>query len=144
MTALPDPLVVLNTPDGGETLDPWGVQRDLEALSVILDSYQPLGGWTAVASFSNSWVNNDAIRVARYYRDRGRVYLEGIIKSGTINTVAFTLPAGYRHAQAPALTFAVPSNGALGIVNVTNTGAVIPAIGSNAYFDLSGISFRAA
>lgn len=33
MSVLPDPLVVKRDSDGKEILDPWGVQRDLEALS---------------------------------------------------------------------------------------------------------------
>jgi hypothetical protein len=99
---------------------------------------------TAVAAFANSWVNFDADRPAAFYRDRGRVFLTGIVKSGTLNTVAFTLPAGYRPASVNGLIFPAISNGALGVLTVTSTGAVVPNTGSNVYFTLDGISFRYA
>lgn len=33
MTSLPDPLVVLTAPDGAESVEPWAVQRNFEALA---------------------------------------------------------------------------------------------------------------
>lgn len=48
-------------------------------------------------AFQNLWVNNGGgYQVARYRKERGRVYVEGSIKTGGVNTVAFTLPVGYR------------------------------------------------
>lgn len=50
--------------------------------------------WTNVASFTNSWT---ASSPAPGYILIGRVvYLRGVLGAGTANTVAFTLPAGYR------------------------------------------------
>lgn len=92
--------------------------------------------------FQHSWVNFDSDRPAAYYRHMGRVHLAGVVKSGTVGSSAFTLLAGYRPASVNGLIFAVTSNGVFGVVTVDSTGAVIPAIGSNTYFALDGISFR--
>lgn len=100
--------------------------------------------WIAVSSFSGTWVNFDATRVASYYKDAtGRVHLEGVIKSGTIGTAAFTLPEGYRPRNGTK-SFVVDSNAALGQVTVSTAGVVTPTVGNNAYVFLDGISFRAA
>jgi hypothetical protein len=99
---------------------------------------------TFVSSFSGGWVNLDADRPAGFYRDRGRVFLTGFIKSGTIGASAFTLPTGYRPTSVTGLDFPVESNTAFGVVIVNSTGTVVPAIGSNIYVSLNGISFRHA
>jgi hypothetical protein len=103
-------------------------------------------------AFKNGWVNFDAAgagaRDARFYRDHRRVYLEGVIKSGTINTPAFTLPPGFLPAEnQPAgaqIILPAVSNAAFGALFIANNGDVQPAIGSNVYFSLDGISFRVA
>jgi len=48
--------------------------------------------------FQNSWVNyNTATHPsAGFYKHNGRVYLVGLISTGSIPSVAFTLPEGYR------------------------------------------------
>jgi hypothetical protein len=102
-------------------------------------------GATGQPAFTNSWVNHTAVtqESAAFYRDAlGIVHLKGLIKSGTIGTSAFTLPEGYR----PPLTkrFACPSAGAYGQCDVGADGTVVPAVGNNANFDLSGVQFRAA
>jgi hypothetical protein len=99
---------------------------------------------TPVSVFANSWVNYDADRPAAFYKDRGRVYLSGLVKSGTIGTTIFTLPAGYVPASVNGLLFPVVSNGAFGFAAVFNSGVVQANTGSNVYFSLDGISFRAA
>lgn len=136
--SIPTPLVVL--PDG--SLDANGVQSDLTQLAQ--DANPDPGGWQDVTSFLNGWVNYDATRPARFYLDRGRVYLEGVIKSGSLGNAAFTLPLGFRHDRSPRLTFAVNSNDAYGCVYVEESGDVIPAVGSVLALDLSGVSFRIA
>lgn len=123
---------------------------------------QALGSWVQVTSYpealhvvgaagepgpANGWVNFDAVgptqRAAAFYKDRGRVYLQGLVKSGTIGLAAFTLPPGYLPATAD-VEFLALSNGGLGVLQVTLAGAVIPAGGSNVSFFLDGHSFRAA
>lgn len=121
----------------------WAVTWESGAQTTVTTAPEAI---TAVAGFANSWVNFDADRPAGYYRDRGRVYLTGIIKSGTLTATAFTLPTGYRPlvGGTAQLTFAVDSNVAHGSVFVFADGRVVPQAGSNAYVSLDGISFRHA
>lgn len=96
--------------------------------------------WAAAPAFAGAWVNFGAPwQVAQTCKVGDRVYLRGRIKSGTINTAAFTLIAGQR---PPAdIGFPVNSNGAYGWVSITAAGVVTPVIGNTAYVDLSNISF---
>jgi hypothetical protein len=91
--------------------------------------------------FKNAWVNFAAGEaLAGYWRDPfGFVTLKGVIKTGTINTACFTLPPGYRPLEKQLV--ATISNGAIGRLDVTTAGAVIPVSGNNAYFALNNISF---
>lgn len=100
-------------------------------------------GTTGNAVFAGSWVNfGGTNESAQYYRDPwGRVYIGGIVKSGTIGTTIFTLPAGYRPEEAKI--YPVVSNGVFGICTVNPDGTVVASAGNNTYFTLSGISFRA-
>jgi len=105
--------------------------------------YPVLSDSTAIApTYTNSWVDAGApYLIAGYYLDGfGVVHLQGSIKSGTINTAAFTLPTGYRPTST--LTFAVVSNNTIGGVTVSSAGVVTPTFGNNAYVALDGISFR--
>ena len=99
-------------------------------------------GATGEPAFQNSWANYaSGYQPLQFYRDVDRVYIEGLIKSGTVGTVIFTLPSGYlpplRHV------FVTMDNGAAGRVDVLANGDVqhiSPA--DNTYVSLSGISFR--
>lgn len=99
-------------------------------------------GDTGNAVFANSWVNfGGTNESAQYYKDPfGRVYLGGVVKSGTVGLTIFTLPAGYRPEEAKI--YAVASNGVFGVCTVNPDGTVVASAGSNVYFSLSGISFR--
>lgn len=93
--------------------------------------------------FVNGWANYPApFNPAGYFKDRGLVYLRGMIQTGTIGLVAFTLPVGYRPANTNL--FVAISNGALGRFDVLANGDVIPTTGSNVYMSLDGAVFRAA
>jgi hypothetical protein len=96
------------------------------------------GAWTAV-TFANSWVNFDAAHPTQYRKIGEDVEIRGAIKSGTVAQAAFTLPVGYRPSQEQ--TYAVVSNGALGILTINLTGTVVPATGSNVYFYLPSLRF---
>jgi len=97
-------------------------------------------GWTNVVTFTNSWVNFGGTNFSAGYRLIGtQVWLRGNIKSGTINTAAFTLPSGYRPAHD--MNFACTSNAAFGNCSISSAGVVTPAVGSNVYFALDGIRF---
>lgn len=94
-------------------------------------------------TLTNSWVNyNNGYSTVGYYKDAfGVVCFRGLIKSGTINTSAFTLPSGYR----PLTTISVPinSNNAFGVLEIRSDGTVVPVMGSNTWVSFDGISFRA-
>jgi hypothetical protein len=112
-------------------------------------------GGTGEPAFQNSWVNFDsglanpsgAGRNAGFYRDRNRVYLLGLVKTGASGSVIFTLPVNYRPPQIAA-RFAVGANTDLAYVDVLADGTVKPTnTGSSnvsGYVYLEGISFRHA
>lgn len=111
------------------------IEAGPEAVRLIGAAGQP--------GFEHGWTNFDSSRVAGFYRDRGRVYLSGLIKSGTVGTAAFTLPAGYL-PTVDGILFDADSNFAFGLVVIHSSGAVEPSVGSNAHFSLEGINFRHA
>lgn len=91
-------------------------------------------GNTGEPAFENSWVNNDAGtpgsgtgRYAYFYKDHGRVYLGGVIKSGASGTTAFTLPPGhFPHASGVLIQLATNASGGTAAIAVTPAGAVQP------------------
>ncbi|QRK08082.1 fibronectin type III domain-containing protein [Archangium violaceum] len=97
-----------------------------------INGYQ--NGWTAYATNGSG---------ACYYRDgAGRVHIEGMIRGGIGNTVAFTLPSGYR----PPVTrpFPLVCSDGPGWAEVSSNGDVRIVSGSATWTSLCGISFRAA
>lgn len=100
--------------------------------------------WTAVSSFSNSWVNSGSPYYnASYMKDpHGFVHLVGRIKDGTVGSAAFTLPEGYR--PTATLQFAVLSNNDIGKISVNSDGEVIPGVPSvNTWAQLDNVIFFA-
>ena len=75
----------------------------------------------------------------------GWVHLRGLVTGGVVAASAlgtiFTLPVGYRPTES--IHFPVVSNGAFGIVFVNTAGQVWAHTGSNVYFQLDGVRFRA-
>lgn len=126
-----------------------GIRAKLEELeAALLDVLRPLPApaveaWIA-PSLTNSWADyGSPFNPSGYYRDPyGVVHLRGTIKSGVVGSSAFTLPSGYRPANTEL--FAAISNGAVGRAAVDNSGGVTPDVGSNVYFSLDGMTFRAA
>lgn len=98
--------------------------------------------WVA-PTYTNSWVNfGSSYENGKYGKDqRNFVILKGLVKSGTINTSMFTLPAGFR--PLAKRVFPVASNSTIGVVEVRTDGTVVPTIGNNTYVSLEGISFYA-
>lgn len=85
-------------------------------------------GWTNVSVFTNSWASAGAGNVPRFALIGRVVYLNGMVTGGTINTAAFTLPAGYRPSQLQR--FGNAFNAAFGQLTVNPAGNVIPAVGA--------------
>ena len=96
------------------------------------------------ADMANSWVNYYATTEGKvkYWKDAfGVVHLTGLIKSGTIANIAFTLPEGYR--PNTQIIQAVASNDLFGMAVIQSSGTVDPNVGSNTWFALDGITFLA-
>jgi hypothetical protein len=105
--------------------------------------------WTVISSFSNGWtqIAAGALETGRYLKDSlGAVRLEGAIRSGAMNSTAFTLPPGYR-PSAQLIFPAYAWNGAtqvLGSLMINADGTVVPFLGANTEFHLSGITFASS
>lgn len=152
--ALEDALADGVTKDAGVTgvYDPMAGYADFEPAvqtllkATFLSTFAALvratvGTWTEVSAFSNSWVNfGGALETAGYVKAGSVVSLKGTVKSGTVGQSAFTLPTGYR--PAGTVRFAIPSNGAFGIVEIAAAGTVKILSGSNVYASLDGINFK--
>jgi hypothetical protein len=105
-----------------------------------LDTWHTVGA-TGEPAFQNGWVNYGAgEQVVQYRKDPfGKVMLRGVAKTGTINTVGFTLPAGYR---PPGLVrFANIANGSASYSFVDTAGAVVFSTTTNVFADVAPIEF---
>jgi hypothetical protein len=93
-----------------------------------------LGSWVNVGSFYEP---------AKYYKDGwNRVFLSGMVKSGTASSTVFTLPVGFRPANVHV--FIATADNAYARVNVSDNGNVDFALGTaTGYLSLDGISFLA-
>jgi transcription termination factor Rho len=92
----------------------------------------------------NSWTNfGGGYNTAGYYKDQlGFVHLKGMLTGGVLNTAAFTLPVGFRPAARniyPAM-----ANFLFAVAFVDTNGDVNLFQGSNAFFSIDGITFKAA
>jgi hypothetical protein len=99
-------------------------------------------GTAGAPAFANSWVNFDAgtNQQAGFWKDdNGLVHLRGLVKSGVVGSVMFTLPAGFRPSALEI--FAVPSNALFGVLYVASNGDVTLNSGSNTYASLAGVTF---
>lgn len=123
----------------------------VESLHFVGDAATGLG-----TAFLNGWTNYDAAaqpvgRALCFYKDRGRVYIEGVVKNGASGSVCFTLPVGYRPfaqtnnpvtmlqaASAGVAQIGIAVNGDFTIGNVT--------AGTNVtnFTTISGVSFKHA
>jgi hypothetical protein len=95
-----------------------------------------------ISSFLNSWVNygGTLYRSAGYYKDRNRVYLQGVIKSGSLTTAAFNLPAGYRPSKNTIIP--VVANGNFSYI-IVGSGGDVTIYGSDTFWvSLEGVSFE--
>ena len=96
--------------------------------------------WTA-PTLLNSWANFGGVNApAGYYKRGGRVYLRGLIASGTIGAAAFTLPVGYRPAYYHYFA-TVTYNYVFGSGYIKDNGEVFIHDGNNTFFSLDNISF---
>lgn len=106
-----------------------------------VDNVDPVEAWQT-PTLINGWVNyGGGFTNVGYYKDRDRVYLTGMIKSGAgPGNNIFILPAGYRPIARKL--FDAISSGTQGRVDVDAAGNVIFMQGSNSWVSLDEISFR--
>jgi hypothetical protein len=107
----------------------------------------PDTNWVAV-TFTNSWVNyGSGYDTCGYYKDAlGFVHLKGLVKSGSLGTSVFTLPAGYRPATDKIFVTIGSNDGsnhALGRVTVNDSGTVVVTLAGTSFTSLEGITFKA-
>lgn len=110
----------------------------------------PDTGWVEIGSggsapaFLSGWVNySTEYNSCAFRKDAfGYVHLKGLIKNGTIGYAIFTLPSGYRPAKRYLLTTSTNPN-AYARLDIQVTGNVDPITGSNSYYSLDGIIFKA-
>lgn len=117
--------------------------NNVPANSITSAAIEVQQAWQTPA-YVNSWVNYDlTYGPAGYYKDTiGIVHLRGLIKNGSLNTTAFTLPAGYR--PEIVMLFTGDSSGAECRVDIRTDGTVVPVSGTpSAWISLDGIHFRA-
>jgi hypothetical protein len=106
-------------------------------------------GWHVVGAggepaFQNAWVAFGATYQApRFRRDAtGTVYIEGAVKTGTVNTGIFVLPVGYR----PLADLYLPSVGngpVFGAFTIGSAGGLTQQAGGNAFFSIT-CNFKAS
>jgi len=108
---------------------------------------EPAENWHEVGTqdepvFENSWINYNSTthQTMAFYKHNGRVYLKGLIKSGSIPSVAFTLPEGYRPPLI--VNIGTVSNATFGAFNILSDGSITIIAGNTAWVSLDGASFR--
>ena len=85
----------------------------------------------------NGWVAFNAGAAPAYFKDEfGSIVIKGIVKSGTIGSPIFTLPAGYRPITS-SVYFPITSNNLFGQVFVDTAGAVNCNVGNNVMVSLN-------
>lgn len=106
----------------------------------------PQEPWNA-PTLANSWVYyGSPYSTPGYFKDaNGIVHVRGVVKSGTVGSAIFTLPAGYCpefRLMYPTASFSISAD-AYGRVDVDTNGNVLPIAGTNSYFSMDVIKFRA-
>ncbi|MGH2761435.1 MAG: hypothetical protein ACRDLD_02455 [Thermoleophilaceae bacterium] len=147
---IPDPATERNFREIDQRLTT--TETDQTAIDQRLTVFETPEAWHVIGVlpnpvFENGWVAFEATaRLPAFYKDPFEtVHLKGLAKNGVVGQPAFTLPLGYRIVGSSSFgaLFLVNSNGGLGDLRIFDSGAVTLNTGSNAYFSLYGISFRA-
>jgi hypothetical protein len=88
-------------------------------------------------TFTNAWVTDGLF--GYFLNPFGKLEFVGAIKTGTLGSSAFTLPAGYRPVTQKRVSCV--SNGTFGYVIIGTDGTIKP-YGNNTYISLDNISVR--
>lgn len=92
-------------------------------------------GWTVIGAagapaFQNGWVSYGAPFGAQFTKINGIVYMQGLVKNGTVAATIFTLPVGYRPATQQLITTQTNPN-TIARLDLTPDGALAAASGAN-------------
>lgn len=121
-------------------IDGWTITRQANLNSYTTKRTITQQYWT-YATLGNGWVNyNAGYANARYRKYNGKVIIQGLIANGSINSIAFTLPEGYRPNNGTLIFGTFGSAGGQRI-DVDTAGNVVVSGGSNGFVSLSGIEF---
>lgn len=141
----------MTLPLPGNPVDDYNIQQKFDAIALAwpdtIGALHLVGG-AGEPAFQTTWVNEVGQTAASFYKDRGRVYLNGLVKGGGLSTVVFILPVGYRPPSS--VTFAIstgiggagPNVG--GLAYVDGAGNVVFFAGTANGVGLAAINFRAA
>lgn len=135
-----------------ETLTDNGpIDRNFRALKDLTDAQQieqtalaTVESLTA-ATLNANWSTGTGRAAASYYKDRGRVWLQGGVKRDSgATTSPFTLPSGYRPTQTGGTVYAIVDGaGAVTYATVSTAGVLtFGAVTTGTALNLDGISFR--
>lgn len=96
-------------------------------------------------AFQNGWVQYswDHPQISFYKDNYGIVHLKGLTKSGTANTIIYTLPVGYRPKENMHLIIQGNQTDPVCTAHVYANGDVKERTGDNVWMTLDGISFKA-
>lgn len=138
---------LIPNPDGAFGLQATQEPRiDADTMLPELDArYQvaDVADWVS-PTINNAWT---AVAPVKYYKDRGRVYIQGTVTGGAAGDTLFTLPAGYRPSQDTGFASAQTADGTTythATIVVTTGGAVVMAdSGATSYIGVTG-EFRVA
>ena len=119
--------------DANEQLHKEKLKKGLNKLLQVEDWQAP--------TFVNSWANVSGYE-AGYYKDPwGRVYLKGVLGTGTSGTVAFTLPVGYRPSES-LLFPALQTSATAGAYVDVNTDGTVNLVRTGTTIFINNVSFR--
>lgn len=108
---------------------PWGIPitNEVNRLTTVTTPT----AWTP-ATLQNGWVNTGGSWPVAAYRKIGdNVQLRGMVQSGAVGTVIFTLPVGFRpigSMQVPVVT----GGGTYGVITLAADGTVTASVGNTA------------
>jgi len=124
------------------------IREELRKIELSIESVLSVPPNWSYPPLLNGWLDYDAANwmTARYYKSPlGIVYIQGLIKSGPLPSIAFVLPTGYRPGNNVLLS-TISANGGtemLSRLDIRANGDVVPISGGNTYFSICNISFPA-
>lgn len=135
--------------DGEEVNEAKMYQRFFKPISDRLTAIGSDSGWVNMPSFANSWVYFGAgFPTARYRQIGAKIVLQGLIKSGTLNTNVFAspLPSGLWPSGQRIFRCAAGGTNGWARVDVLTNGNIqvvsYGATGTNSYVSLNQVAWQ--